>query len=55
MDTVKIKETFDYLYLNESYLTSGQASFVDGLKTHFRRNKELSEKQSSHFLRFANI
>jgi len=42
---VKIKETFDYLYLHQRYLTSGQMDFLRGAKRYFQRNKELSNKQ----------
>jgi len=42
---VKIKETFDKLYLNEKQLTAGQLQFIDGCKKHFKRYGELSEKQ----------
>jgi len=44
-NTVKIKETFDYLYLHQRHLTSGQMDFLRGAKRHFQRNKELSNKQ----------
>ncbi len=44
---IKIKEVFDYLYLNNEHLTSGQITFIDGLKHSFKRNKELSSKQKA--------
>jgi hypothetical protein len=44
---ISIKETFDFLYLNERYLSTSQTEFVRGLKTYFNRNKTLSEKQQS--------
>jgi hypothetical protein len=47
MDAIKVKECFDYLYLNERYLSAGKSEFVRELKTYFNRNKTLSEKQQS--------
>jgi len=44
-NTVKIKETFDYLYLHQRQLTSAQMDFLRGAKRYFQRNKELSNKQ----------
>jgi hypothetical protein len=46
MNEVSIKETFDFLYLNQNLLTVGQADFVAGLKTYYNRNKMLSERQA---------
>jgi hypothetical protein len=45
-----IEETFDVLYLNQRYLSAGQADFVAGLKRYYRRNKQLTEKQLSALL-----
>jgi hypothetical protein len=42
---ILIKETFDFLYLNEKHLTLSQKDFINGLKKYFTRNKTLSEKQ----------
>jgi hypothetical protein len=45
---IKIKETFDSLYLNEKKLTSSQKDFVDSLKKYFNKNKTLSENQQKN-------
>ena len=45
---IKIKETFDSLYLNERNLTSSQRDFVDSLKKYFNKNKTLSENQQKN-------
>jgi len=45
MDKIKIKETFDYLYLNENKLSGSQLNFIDSCKKQFRKNKSLSEAQ----------
>jgi len=45
-NSIRIKETFDKLYLNEKQLSSGQTQFIEGCKKYFRKNKSLSEKQS---------
>jgi len=42
---ILIKEAFDFLYLHEKDLSSGQIDFIQGLKRYFTRNKTLSEKQ----------
>ncbi|HEY5124521.1 MAG TPA: hypothetical protein VIK14_12380 [Ignavibacteria bacterium] len=42
---IKIKETFDYLYLCEKQLTPSQLEFIRSVKKQFARTKELSEKQ----------
>jgi hypothetical protein len=47
MNEIAVKETFDFLYMNERYLTASQDSFVRGCKTQYQRNKSLSEKQLS--------
>lgn len=46
-NTVAIKECFDFLYLNERYLSASQSEFIAGLKRYYHKNKELSEKQIS--------
>lgn len=43
----RIKECFDFLYLNQRHLTASQTEFVAGCKRHYSRNKELSERQIS--------
>jgi hypothetical protein len=50
MTAEQIKETFDFLYLNEKHLSAGQSDFISGCKKHFHKNKELSEKQLSALL-----
>ena len=45
---IKIKETFDSLYLNEKNLTSSQKDFIDSLKKYFNKNKTLSENQQKN-------
>lgn len=47
MEAVKIKETFDFLYLNQRLLTVGQMDFIQSLKKYFTKNKQLSEKQAA--------
>jgi len=47
---IKIKETFEYLYLHEKNLTAGQSDFVRSLKRYFQKNKQLSEKQTAALL-----
>jgi len=42
---IQIKEAFDWLYLNKRSLTAGELRFTESLKTWFKRNKELSERQ----------
>jgi len=42
---VKIKETFDFLYLHQRDLTAGQMDFVRGCKKQFARTKGLSKNQ----------
>jgi hypothetical protein len=42
---IKIKEAFDFFYLNEKHLTASQKDFINGLKKYFTRNKTLSENQ----------
>ena len=43
----KIKESFDKIYLNQKQLTAGQLQFIEGCKKHFKKHKELSDKQTS--------
>ena len=43
----KIKDLFDLAYMNTDKLTVGQTEFIDSLKRQFKRNKELSEKQTN--------
>jgi len=43
---IQIKETFDFLYLNERCLSASQFDFIQGLKKYYRQNKCLSEKQA---------
>jgi len=43
--TISIKETFDFLYLNEQLLSLNQIEFVRGLQKYYTKHKELSEKQ----------
>ena len=45
--TPELKETFDFLYLNERYLTTGQSDFIASMKRYYNRNKTLSDKQIS--------
>jgi hypothetical protein len=47
MTAQQIKETFDFLYLNEKQLSAGQSDFISGCKRYYHKNKELSEKQLS--------
>lgn len=42
---IKIKEQFDFLYLNEKRLTLSQKDYINSLKKYFIRNKKLSENQ----------
>lgn len=44
---IKIKEAFDFLYVNSRYLTKNQSDFVAGLKRYYHKNKELTEKQQT--------
>ena len=44
-NNIKIKETFDFLYLHERNLTAFQMNFIEGCKKYFTKNKTLSEKQ----------
>jgi len=43
--TIKVKETFDYLYIHRLDMTAGQMRLIDSFKQQFRRNKDLSDKQ----------
>ena len=43
---VRIKECFDSLYLRKRDLTASQIEFIHGCRKHFKRNKNLSEKQT---------
>jgi hypothetical protein len=55
---IKIKETFDSLYLNEKNLTSSQKVFIDSLKKDFNKNKTLSENQQKNLfeiLKYMNV
>ena len=49
-NSVLIKESFDFLYLNQRLLTAGQTDFVESLKKYYRNNKQLSENQLSALL-----
>jgi predicted transcriptional regulator len=44
---IKIKETFDYLYLYEKNMTMAQKDFIASLKKYYQKNKKLSEKQTA--------
>lgn len=44
---VRIKESFDFLYQHQRDMTAGQMEFIHGCKKHFKRNKNLSEKQTA--------
>jgi len=44
---VRIKESFDLLYQHQRDMTAGQMEFIHGCKKHFKRNKNLSEKQTA--------
>ena len=43
---VRIKESFDLLYKHQRDLTASQIEFIHGCRKHFKRNKNLSEKQT---------
>ena len=45
METIRIKELFDELYLHERELTPGQSDFVRSVKKQFSRDKSLSDRQ----------
>lgn len=47
---IEIKETFDFLYLNEKKMTANQFDFVQSLKKYYAKNKTLSEKQQKTLL-----
>jgi len=42
---VRIRETFNFLYLHQRILTAGQLEFIRGCKKYFTKYKTLSEKQ----------
>lgn len=50
MEAIKIKECFDFLYLNERHLSASQTEFVASLKRYYHRNKQLSGRQLAALL-----
>lgn len=42
---LRIRESFDYLKTNEPHLTEGQKKLLKGLQLHYRKHRDLSEKQ----------
>jgi len=46
-NNISIKETFDFLYLNERLLSLNQIEFIRGLQKYFKKHKTLSEKQTT--------
>ena len=46
MNRIKIKEIFDFLYLQEKDLTAGQISYINSCRREFQKQKYLSEAQT---------
>lgn len=55
---IRIKEQFDFLYLNEKRLSLSQKDFINSLKKYFIRNKNLSENQQkalTEIVKYTNV
>ena len=51
----EITEMFDSLSKRAGYLTSGQLEFVKSLRRHYKRTKQLSERQMKVLYEIQNM